>query len=586
MHSFSGEVATVGRHDDCEIVLDSPAVSRYHARIYCENNHFFIEDLGSRNGTSVNGQVTHSRTLLNDGDQVDISTLPFKFLAEDSLSEASGSWGVKPKIISLSKAGSDSDEDSLRRLLVGAGDQISNEQLGTDGIHQSQIICRISLGDSGGAWPVTNNSTAKLNHTLRLLHSLRQTTQPGDVYSRTMQVLFEVFPAAAHLAIVVRNTQGTGIDVVAAVSRYATHEVCICLPIIRTAMHGSEAVLYAEHWGDDTAGHAKNTVSGMLVAPLMNVVGLSIGAIQMDSSHAGKPLTADDLEQLVVLSHVISFALELALATKQHVNRAVAKQANIDANQLQVDFSPSEPPYVAGYRLAHELIPALDVAGDLVDYARLPDGRLACILIDVPGRGLEATRLMALLSHLLSGALNETGSAGKALTETAAELRLRIDSIPLLISVAIMILEQEKSLVTIAVAGHCPCFLIHGTVLQEFRDETFLGPPLGSESGIWLQTEIQLEENDVLLMFSDGITKLSTPDRETLTRAERAQIILDAAKGQRSVLETRLKSRLAAFQGAGILPDDLAFALIHRRNITDTIDANDLPQIESETMAL
>lgn len=87
-------------------------------------------------------------------------------------------------------------------------------------------------------------------------------------------------------------------------------------------------------------------------------------------------------------------------------------------------------------------------------------------------------------------------------------------------------------------------------------------------------------------MFSDGITKLSTPDRETLTRAERAQIILDAAKGQRSVLETRLKSRLAAFQGEGILPDDLAFALIHRRNIADTIDANDLPQIESETMAL
>lgn len=586
LHKFSGEVSVVGRHDDCEVVLDSPAVSRYHVKIYCENNHYFIEDLNSRNGTSVNGVRIQGRMLLNDGDQIEISTLPFKFLTEDSLTEASGSWGVKPKIVSISKDGSDSDENSLRRLLVGAGDRISNEQLGSDGLRQGQVLGRIQMDDGAGAWPVISNATLKLNQTLQLLYSLRQATHPDDVFSRTMQVLFDVFPAAAHLVVVVRNAQGTGIDVAAAVARQPAKEVCVCLPMIRTAMHGSEALLYAEHWNHDDAAQRDTSVSGMLVVPLLNVVGHTIGAIQIDSCHGGESLTTADLEQMVVLSQVISFAFEQSTAAQQLVELEVTNQGRLHARQMQYAFLPAAAPVVAGYRLAHEVFWASNVAGDLVDYVTLPDGRVSCVLIDVPGRGLEATRLMALLSRLLTDAINQTGSPAAALEHTRTALQYRLDSVPFLVFVSIVILDPGQSGVKIAVAGHCPCVLVRGQEITEYTNESFLGPPLGAEGATWQESELPLNDDDVLLMCSDGITKLTSPDRTTLSRTQRSEIILEAAQGDRSILEIRLKKRLQEFQGDGQLSDDLAFAMIHRRQFADTIDSSGMPPIESETMPL
>jgi len=57
------KTVTIGRNDDCEVVLPDRQVSRYHARITWNNDHYEIVDLGSKNGTHVNGQLTESSTI-------------------------------------------------------------------------------------------------------------------------------------------------------------------------------------------------------------------------------------------------------------------------------------------------------------------------------------------------------------------------------------------------------------------------------------------------------------------------------------------------------------------------------------------
>jgi len=47
---------TVGRDPSCDIVISDPYVSRRHARIFYRDNRWYIEDLGSRNGTYVNSE--------------------------------------------------------------------------------------------------------------------------------------------------------------------------------------------------------------------------------------------------------------------------------------------------------------------------------------------------------------------------------------------------------------------------------------------------------------------------------------------------------------------------------------------------
>lgn len=60
---------TIGRLPDNDVVIDNPAVSGRHARVYREGNHYVLEDLKSTNGTFVNDKPIARHTLL-EGDSV------------------------------------------------------------------------------------------------------------------------------------------------------------------------------------------------------------------------------------------------------------------------------------------------------------------------------------------------------------------------------------------------------------------------------------------------------------------------------------------------------------------------------------
>jgi hypothetical protein len=69
-YSLSGEL-TVGRGGGCAVVLPNDQfVSTVHARLFRRGDDLFVEDLGSRNGTFVNGQQIQTATRLRRGDRV------------------------------------------------------------------------------------------------------------------------------------------------------------------------------------------------------------------------------------------------------------------------------------------------------------------------------------------------------------------------------------------------------------------------------------------------------------------------------------------------------------------------------------
>ncbi len=74
---------SIGRNEDCDIVLPDRQVSRHHARISWDGERFLVEDLGSKNGTHVNGQEAAEPIALRDGDEVQIA-LRFKLAFVDA----------------------------------------------------------------------------------------------------------------------------------------------------------------------------------------------------------------------------------------------------------------------------------------------------------------------------------------------------------------------------------------------------------------------------------------------------------------------------------------------------------------------
>jgi pSer/pThr/pTyr-binding forkhead associated (FHA) protein len=69
----------IGRDRDCAVHIESAAVSRLHARIIVSSGKATIEDLGSKNGTSVNGEDVKGSVALEDGDQIRIGSMTMAY---------------------------------------------------------------------------------------------------------------------------------------------------------------------------------------------------------------------------------------------------------------------------------------------------------------------------------------------------------------------------------------------------------------------------------------------------------------------------------------------------------------------------
>ena len=71
-------VTTIGRHDDCQIRIKSSQVSRRHCELFEKKGLLLVKDLGSSNGTFVNGKKIETQQVLEPGDEMTIGQVKLK----------------------------------------------------------------------------------------------------------------------------------------------------------------------------------------------------------------------------------------------------------------------------------------------------------------------------------------------------------------------------------------------------------------------------------------------------------------------------------------------------------------------------
>lgn len=109
-------ILTIGRLPECDLALDSPLVSREHAKLYCGSTGIEIEDLHSTNGTFVNGRQISDKVRLERGDRIAIASFIFLFTGEAlEAIETSGRVGVEVR--NLYKEVIDRSSKQTKRLL-------------------------------------------------------------------------------------------------------------------------------------------------------------------------------------------------------------------------------------------------------------------------------------------------------------------------------------------------------------------------------------------------------------------------------------------------------------------------------------
>ncbi|MGQ0591264.1 MAG: FHA domain-containing protein [Gammaproteobacteria bacterium] len=115
-----GDIVTIGRDPHCDHTIDSPLVSREHARLIGEGGAIYVEDLKSTNGTFVNGQRLTGRAQVRPGDRVAIATFAFVFTGE-ALEPIDETGRVHVEVRGLYKAVPDRASGGVKHLL----DQVS-----------------------------------------------------------------------------------------------------------------------------------------------------------------------------------------------------------------------------------------------------------------------------------------------------------------------------------------------------------------------------------------------------------------------------------------------------------------------------
>ncbi len=75
---------TIGRGSECNVVINDASISRSHAQVLRQGNGTYVQDLGSRNGTKVNGEPLHAPRLLQAGDIVCVGSIRLEYMSLQS----------------------------------------------------------------------------------------------------------------------------------------------------------------------------------------------------------------------------------------------------------------------------------------------------------------------------------------------------------------------------------------------------------------------------------------------------------------------------------------------------------------------
>jgi len=201
------------------------------------------------------------------------------------------------------------------------------------------------------------------------------------------------------------------------------------------------------------------------------------------------------------------------------------------AQEIQHMLLPSDFPKVEGYDIASFYEAAKEVGGDLFDFVEVDDETIGICVADVSGKGVPGSLIMTMIRTALR--LEARGNKNPA--EVLSKVnRFVTDDMKrgMFVTMFYLVLDSRNRIINYASAGHNPMILYRRSTKQTY----FLNPS-GFPVGIQLPDialfdkrievdTIRLREDDMLVLYTDGITEAMDPERE-LYREER---FLDAIK--------------------------------------------------------
>jgi sigma-B regulation protein RsbU (phosphoserine phosphatase) len=521
---------SLGRSSTAELSFpDDSGLSRQHLAIEREGDGWALRDLGSKNGTMLNGSKVNGRVPLKSGDRITAGHL---ILVYDSASSQSN----RPVVVfdHREEASEDTSVSTVTTKLDGvikSDGEISEAQV----LAVSHVSALVRAGNElAGNRPLPELFRFILDLAIQAVKADRGVllTAEGD-------------------NLVVQANQGEGFRISTAVRD--------------RVLNSGVSVLVRDTSIDDAFRERRSIVEQnirtLMAVPLQTREKI-IGIIYVDSPSLLREFSKDDLNLLTVMANVAAIRIEHTRFAEVERTRQLMARDLEQAAEIQQRFLPAVAPSVRGLDVAGHNAPCRTVGGDYYDFFPYGSSRIAMVLGDVSGKGMPASLLMMGLQARVQVLIEEPKSLADVMTRLN---RITSANCPSnrFITLFFCILDGDTGDLTFCNAGHNPPIIVRANGSYEVLQGG--GPVLGILPYIEYQEyHAQMDEGDGLVIYSDGVTEANNPAGDEFEiEGLSAAVIPDRGESAGTIISRINKALLNYTKGAP--PADDVTLIVARR---------------------
>jgi len=543
---------TLGRSARNDLCIPDPFASRVHAEVRREGEEYFLQDLGSANGTLYNGGAVEGTVPLTPGGRIQIGETEIVFDDGTYHSSMGATMITDNSATSLPEA----------TIALASGDRTTSGLLeaieGARSKPEENVVARVAReGDLLAL-------ISKVGITLLSSSTLEQTLE------QIVSLVFEAVPADRCL-LMMRDEANQELRVAVARLRDRAGEVGE-IRVSRNVM--DEVVIRGKSVLTSDAQHDPRFASGTVVlqgvrsvlAVPLGVAEKVFGIIYADSPIAEGRFTEDHLKVLTTLASVAAIRVENARLVEARFQQERLERELQLAMEIQQRFQPTAAPVVAGYEFQGISFPCYEIGGDYYDFIPRANGRLVITLGDVSGKGTAAALLMSSLHAAIHA---QTGSHDTLVETISAVNNYLAANIPpnRFVTLFYAELDPESGALSFLNAGHNPPLIVHaaGTVEQLAAG----GLPLGIRPNAeYREGRTQLQMGDVLVVYSDGVTEAASPSGEEFGPTRLYEVVSRNVDSSAAGIRDRIESALTKFSQGTQAADDITLVIVKRQSET------------------
>lgn len=249
----------------------------------------------------------------------------------------------------------------------------------------------------------------------------------------------------------------------------------------------------------------------ILCVPLL-AKGDLIGYLAVFNKKNGQPFLDEDKRLLSIIGSQSAQVIENARLYEEEKALLSLQEEMKMAWNIQLKLLPNHAPEIPGLEITAIIKPAKSVGGDYYDFISFDDNRLGFCVGDITGKGMPAAMLMANLQATFRSQATVFGDCCKCMTGTN-RLLYRNTEPAKFATLFYGILDSENGLLTYVNGGHDAPILFRKGEEPRFLSATGLLLGVVDETDYREET-ISMEKDDVLLLYTDGITEAMDPEEK------------------------------------------------------------------------